>query len=598
MTFESFTPTRLSVVIIFWVMIVYSNSFQGPFIFDDLNSIRDNKTIQDLQGSLLETPQHGETTSGRPFLNFTFAINFFLGRESVWGYHLVNLLIHIFMSVTMFHFLHHLLKEGSFAQVSKEKALGVAFWAALLWSLHPLQTSSVTYLSQRAESLGSLFYLLCLFTFIQGERVGSLFLGRFLSVLFCFLGVATKEMVFTAPFVILMYDYLFISKSLKKVFYGKCWYYGGLWSALLFYLVYGSFDRGETTGFGGSMASIDYFVTQVWAVTHYFRLLFWPHPLVFDYGTILILSPGKLSLAVGVLGVMTWLCIFVSRDQPKALFWLAFSFFILIPSSSFFPIETQTIAEHRFYFASFVWILLGVIYLNRYLKQKTIWIYTVLAFVFSALTFHRNKDYASSLKIWERTALDFPLNDRANHNYAVHLASEGRNQEAETYYLKTIEMSPFHSQAYYNLAVLYEKQMKTREAIFYHKKNLSFFSQDIRSLINLGNLYWKANQLDLAEFYYRRVIEVCGKEWIGYQNLVSLLIFSQRPSEALVVAQQAFAQYPEDSDSYALLAKAYESLGLLQEAETALLKVLEYDPHHRSLIDDLERINRKMLKGK
>ena len=196
----------------------YANSFSGPYVFDDLGSIPENPTIRQLWpiGRVL-TPPPGQTVSGRPLVNLSLAINYAFGGTGVAGYHLGNLLIHLLAGLTLFGIVRRTLVPKT------RMATQLACAVALLWTLHPLQTESVTYLIQRAESLMGLFYLLTLYCFIRwidadvgakrarvplqsgsGSRQAFVESGRsngwaWLSGLCCLLGMASKEVMVSAP---------------------------------------------------------------------------------------------------------------------------------------------------------------------------------------------------------------------------------------------------------------------------------------------------------------------------------------------------------------------------------------------------------------
>ena len=163
----------------------YQNSFGGPFVFDDGPAIAENPSIRrlwPLSGVLAPGLDGGLTVSGRPLVNVSLAINYALGGDTVWGYHLFNLLIHVLAGLTLFGVVRRIFAEtvgrghrtppnstGRRDQAIppyRVDADALAFFTALLWLLHPLQTESVTYVVQRAESLMGLCYLMTLYGFI------------------------------------------------------------------------------------------------------------------------------------------------------------------------------------------------------------------------------------------------------------------------------------------------------------------------------------------------------------------------------------------------------------------------------------------------
>jgi hypothetical protein len=146
----------------------YWNSLNVPFLLDDNLSIGDNSSIHHLGriGDVLSPPP-AAPTAARPLLNLSLALNYAGGGTSVRGYHVVNLLIHICAGLALLGIVRRTLLLPPLRQRYGEAALPLAAFAALLWTLHPLQTESVTYISQRAESLMGLFYLLTLYGFIR-----------------------------------------------------------------------------------------------------------------------------------------------------------------------------------------------------------------------------------------------------------------------------------------------------------------------------------------------------------------------------------------------------------------------------------------------
>jgi len=154
-------------VIVLAALAAYHHSFSGPFIFDDRASITDNATIRSLwpPGPVFSPPPKAGS-GGRPVFNLSLAMNYAAGGTKVRGYHAVNLAIHILAGLTLFGIMRRTL-DGKFRNSNFENRNLCAFAVALLWTLHPLQTEAVTWVSGRAESLMGLFYLLTLYCFIR-----------------------------------------------------------------------------------------------------------------------------------------------------------------------------------------------------------------------------------------------------------------------------------------------------------------------------------------------------------------------------------------------------------------------------------------------
>src|ERR1035438_6675615 len=221
------------------VLAAYANSFSGAFVLDDASSIAGNPTIRHLWplGGPLSPPHgRGLTVDGRPILNISLAINYALSGIHPWSYHALNLLIHGLAGLTLFGVVRRTLDRLG---MPADSAL-LALCAAFLWTLHPLQTESVTYVIQRAESLMGLFYLLTLYCFIRyadrtprsdaSSNAGKTapVLWAVFSVLACLLGMATKEVMVTAPVMVFLYDRTFFSGSFAQAWRRHRRLYAGL----------------------------------------------------------------------------------------------------------------------------------------------------------------------------------------------------------------------------------------------------------------------------------------------------------------------------------------------------------------------------------
>ncbi|MES2309879.1 MAG: hypothetical protein V4507_13565, partial [Verrucomicrobiota bacterium] len=328
--------------------LAYSNSLHGPFVFDDFESIVENPSIRSLPQSILLTSYGGTPVSGRPLLNFSLAVNYSLGGLSVEGFHIVNFGIHLLAMLLLFDFLRRTLTLSSFSDSIRRDASWIAGSIAGLWALHPLQTESVTYIVQRAESLMGFFYLLTLYCFVRSHSSTRATWWLIFSVFFCFCGMGTKEIMVSAPWIVFLYDVIFIERKFQSLWKSRRLYYWGLissWILLAFLIV--SYDKkGDVIGFFGKISFLDYLQTQYWAICHYLKLILWPNPLILDYGTLTITSFDKVFpsfLICFVLGAgLAWL---FWRD-PHWGFWGVWGAFVLAPTS-LIPIHTQTIAEHR-----------------------------------------------------------------------------------------------------------------------------------------------------------------------------------------------------------------------------------------------------------
>ena len=567
-------------VLVAAVAAVYSGTFSVPPLLDDPASIAGNATIRRLGTAFW--PPGGTSVSGRPVLNLSLAVNYAVSGESVWSYHALNLVVHALAGLALFGIVRRTL-----APRLGTKATAVAFCAALLWSLHPLLTESVTYIIQRAESLMGLFYLLTLYCFIRGAQADAP--GRrawfALAVAACLLGMGTKEVMVSAPLVVLLYDRAFLAGSLGEAWRRRRWVYAGLaatWLALAF-LVLSTRGRAGTAGFGSGVAWWGYGLTQLPAALHYLRLCFWPHPLVFDYGSALVtgaslVAPGAAVIA-GLLAATAW----ALKKHPGAGFLGASFFALLAPSSSIVPVATETMAEHRMYLPLIPVVVLVVTGAYRWLGRWSLPPFLLLAAALSWATWHRNEAYRSEEAIWADTVSSRPGNERARNNLGFVLSrAPGRMDEAAAQYREALRLKPDYAQAHYNLAgALVARPGRLDEAIAHYEEALRLEPGLTEAHYNLGcALEGIPGRLDEAIAHYEEALRQNPGYAEAHYNLGCVL--QRRPGrsgEAIAHFREALRTKPDLAEAHNNLGRALEALpGRLDEAIAQYEEALRLKP--------------------
>jgi tetratricopeptide (TPR) repeat protein len=468
----------VAAVLILAALGAYWNSLEVPFLLDDSGAIADNPSIRQL-GRIGDVLVASPTvpTSARPLLNLSFALNYVGGGLSVRGYHAVNLLIHLCAGLALLGIVRRTLLSTGLRHCYGDAALPLAAFAALLWTLHPLQTEAVTYISQRAESLMGLFYLLTLYGFIRAVTAESRNCWLILSVIACLCGMATKQVMVTAPVLVLLYDRAFVSGSFRSALANRRWYYASLAATWVFlgFLMHHSSLAPLRVGFGTGVSGMTYALTELRVVADYLKLAFWPSPLVFDYGTEilatdpLVVAPYVLIIAAVLIGVaIAW------RKSPRAGFLGAWFFLILAPTSTVVPIAEQPMAESRMYLplaAVVVLVTLGSCALGR---RRAFVALGLAAIGLGGLTVRRNHDYRSELSIWEDTVARLPGASRGQNNLANALANTpGGLPAAIAHYDEALRLKPAYAEAHNNLAnALAQTPDRMPEAVGHYEEAL------------------------------------------------------------------------------------------------------------------------------
>jgi hypothetical protein len=364
------TPSTASVglwwragLVAFACLLTYWNSFSGPFVLDDVGSIVENRHIREWWrlGSLL-MPERELPVAGRPLVNVSFAINYALGGLDVRGYHAWSVAVHLGCALLVFGVVRRTLRLGGLDAWLGGRSLDLAFAVALLWALHPLNTEAVDYVTQRTETMMGLFYLLTMYASIRAAASASWKGWPIVAVTSCVAGMACKESMVTAPAMVVLYDRVFIFKSIKDAIRARWRLYGGLvatWVVLALLLASG--PRIHSAGFSAGVSPWTYLLNQTVMMVRYLRLAVWPNSLVVNYGwplplTLADVVPQAL-MVVALLGATIAALI---RRPP--LGFLGASFFItLAPTSSVVPIATEVGAERRMYLPLIPLVVLAVV---------------------------------------------------------------------------------------------------------------------------------------------------------------------------------------------------------------------------------------------
>ena len=535
----------------------YWNSFQGAFTFDDYGSIVDNPTLRHPWSirQLLLPPLSGLTVQGRPLLNLSLAFNYAIGGLHPWSYHAVNLTLHLLAGLTLFGLVRRTLILPRFQERMGHASTGIAAAVALLWVVHPLQTESVTYIVQRAESLAGFLYLLTMFLSLRGFTASRPRGWQVAAVVACLLGMAAKEVMVSAPLIVLLFDGLFVESSLRAAFRKRRGFYFALFLTwgLLATLVVHTGNRGNGAGFGLGRSSWEYLATQGWAIAHYLRLTFWPHPLILDYGWDVAHGLQDIVPYAAFIGMLLFATFSALRGRHWLGFLGAWFFAILAPSSSVVPLVSQTVAEHRMYLplAAVVTgaVVGGYLFCTRWRLGRAIpaTLVGMLAVVFGYLTAMRNEDYRSIESIWRDTLRKRPQNSRASSNLGHRLVVEGRLDEAVGIYREAVRMHPKFEDTHMNLGVALAARGDLAEAIESYRRALAIEPQFAEASTHLGLALSAQGRYAEAIPHYRHALSLQPDAAGTYNNLGDALFKEGRIEEAIAEFRHALRLQPESA---------------------------------------------------
>jgi hypothetical protein len=511
----------------------------------------------------------GGTLVRRPVLSLSFALNAVLLGPEPRAFHAVNLAIHLGAGLLLFGIVRRTPARVRESAVAGSRDVAVAFAVAVLWLVHPLQTEAVTYVIQRAESLMGFFYLLALYCAVRGAGSPRPLAWYGGAVAACALGMGTKEVMATAPLMVLLYDGLFLSPSLAAALRRRWGLYLALaatWAipAVLMALTLDDvridFREGRTW---------PYALAQPRVILHYLRLALWPRPLHMYVNTDrFTVYPGItpwLDLALPAAGV--GLLLIGSLWALARRHWLGFAgvwFFLILAPTSSVVATNDVIQEHRMYLPLAAVVSLGVCAGAAALQRLAsaarlappvqtaavavaVGMVTVLLI---SLTRTRNWDYHDEMAVYHPDDRPIARLILGRHAYAT-----GRVDEAEALYRAAVQVPPsragqlarprFHLGMVHNdLGALLAGRGDLAGARVQLERALALDEKFPPALNNLGVVDAMQDRPRDAERHLERAVALDGALVQAHGNLALVLAQMGRVDDAVAVLKEALTRWP------------------------------------------------------
>ena len=609
-------------------VVIYSNTFQSPFVFDDQHTIQENAKIRDIDN--FYTPD--VLQSQRPLVDFTFALNYHFGKLRVFGYHLVNLLIHAANGIMVFF-----LSQMLFRKLTRADDLSIylsALFAALIFTAHPLQTQAVTYISQRYTEMAALFYLGSVMAYIKARDARSATKqaasgGFFLVAAVCgALAFLCKQNSASLPLAILLVEYVCYDQSrhgwIKKLYlilpiivlFGFFYAYNtGLFRHDI---QVGTFleDVSEKARETQNVDRWRYLCTQFNVVVIYIRLLVIPVQQNLDYvypfnkGFFDGATPYSFTLLLGALAAGWW-----CRKKQSMIFLGVFWFFITLSvESSIIPIR-DALFEHRLYLPMFGFsIIAGSLMERLFSKHRLIVCGVMMTIVISlsSLTYSRNQVWRNDVLLWSDVVQKNPSNYRgltnlgnalmergdlkgamdkydrvlqikpedhiALYNKGVLLERTGKKQESVSMIQKAIRIKPDYVKALINLGVFAARSGKINEAIGYFQKALTIQPQSMEANLNMATVLAGTGKVEPAVEHYLKVLYMEPDNSKAHKKVGLLLHILTRYNDAVFHYHESIRTDPNDADAFLNLGNSQLALNLIDEAVGSLKEAIRLNP--------------------
>lgn len=600
--------------------LLYSPSFHGKWVYDDNPAISANDSLADTEGAAKRA-----LAGRRTFTDFTFALNRKAGGLDPFGYHLVNVAIHVLCAFLVFRLGRRLAAR---APGGESRARFVPFAAALLFLCHPLFSQAVAYTAQRYTSLATLFYLLSLELYLEARRAGSarVWIASFASA---FLGMRCKEFAFTLPVAIVL---------------AELWFHRGrerrLGAALPFLLLLPLIplsllrtDEGvgrnitaanlaalrETAGIG----RWSYLATQSVVLLRYLGLLFVPVGLTIDHGQEVLGDFGR-PAALGATAVLAAITFAAWRGRRRfPLLAVGWAWFLLTSSveSSIVPIR-DVMVEHRMYLPSTILLVAVAAAIGRLPKRGVVLAVLLVPLAFG--TWSRAKTWSDPVLLWEDAAAKTPGQARpyvnlalahrregrferaaelyekalsldgtlveAMYGFGLSLEGTGRREEALHVYRRAREVAPDYGPAYDAEAELLNRMGKTADAVRLLRRGLELCGEEPRRLHLIGDYSVELGNIEEGGRYYRRALRMDGDDERAAIGVARSLIETGRPEKAVEVLAPFFNGYRGSAHLFNTLGIAHLRLGERIKAEHDFRTALRIDPGLAEARANLERL--------
>lgn len=628
-------PLLPALLILIVGLYAYWNTFNVPFVFDDQSSIVDNAIIKDL-GNFLGDSKGYQYNPRRVVGYFSFALNYHWGGLDVFGYHLVNLVIHLVNALLVYTLCRQMFRTPHLRQSTLAPgATGIALLAALLFVAHPLQTQAVTYIVQRLTSLTTLFFLLSFVFYAAGrlrcvdfprtpdsESRSSLPASRLLTLLFftgsllaAVLAMKTKEMAFTLPLTILLFEFSFFKSSLKTRLLA------GIPVLLTLAIVPLSLlgsnkplaellsDVDRITREAAHIPRFDYLLTQFTVITTYLRLLFLPVEQNLDYDYTLyhtfftppvffsfLLLAALFLLAIYLYGFRFSQSRVTSHESRLVAFGIFWFFITLAVESSLIPIR-DIIFEHRLYLPScgaFLALATTATLLGRKLSPKTFWsIVTVLILLLATASWQRNQVWRDEVSLWQDTVEKSPDKPRPHYNLGKALLSAGQTEPAIRSINRALQLDPNDVEARNNLGAAFDRKGWTEQAIAEFNVALQLQPKYALARTNLGISLEKLGRSEDAAQQYRLAAQDKPDYFPARFNLGTALFSQGLLEDAISEYQTAVRLDPGHAEARMNLAVAYDAAGKLDLAVAAYHQALLLNPDNAQIYNNLGVILQK-----
>ena len=570
-TLKSLNMRKEIIIILTLIIIVLSAYWQiqsyGFVNYDDPKYILTNYKIQSgiNFNSVIDAVKDVHTGHWHPLTMISHMLDWQLFGNNSGGHHWTSVIIHILNTILLFIFFRYV-----------TGAIWPSAFLAALFAIHPLNVESVAWIAERKNVLSTFFWILTMLFYVWYVQLPGW--KRYLPVFFCFaLGLMSKPMLVTLPFVLLLLDY---------------------WPLNRMGINFQNDDQNEATSIIADKSRIFFLVLEktpllvltiisicltfyaaqsvntiaddilpltarisnaIFSYAVYIKKLFWPFDLAVFYPHAYI-PIWQLSLAALLLAVITILAIRYYRKYPYLLvgwFWYVGT---LIPVIGFVQVGSQSMADRYVYipfiglYTIIAWGVSQNLFKTKYTKMIAALACLFIIIMLSVVTYNQVKVWNNTATLFKGALKSNPNNYLAYNMLGLDAANRGDNELALSYYNVALKIKHDFDQVYNNAGLVLVKIGRRNEALKYFEKAIQINKFSAEAHYNLGLFLMQENNFDGAVSHFSKAIEIKKNSGSGllvaaHNNLGNALAKRGDTQKALEHFQEALRYNPHSAEA-------------------------------------------------
>jgi tetratricopeptide (TPR) repeat protein len=598
------------IALLFFLLIIYGNSFNGTWVFDDDPGILLNKYVhlKTLDWENIHKTFYGidQKILSRPISYFTFGLNYYFGQLNVFGYHVVNLIIFYLSGIFLFLFIYGTLNLPLLRSKYCSSSYSIALLATFFWAVNPVQVTAVTYIVQRMASMAGLFYIMGMYFYLVGrtsEKYQNKIIYFVLSALSAILAIGTKENAVMLPVSLYLYDLMLIQGITKE----------NLIRSLKYYIIPAFIAAFVVMIFFVDLSSIlklqDYAIrpfsmwervlTETRVIVFYISLLLYPtySRLMLNHDFVIsrsLLDPWTTFAAILAILCSLSLAVWIARKKPLISYCIIFFFLNHVIEGSIIPLEL--VFEHTNYTPSMLFFvplsifLIHVLEFFSYKKIMQLMVILLISFLLAAQG-HTVQMYNFIFKdpyiLWSDNIAKAPNLSRPHNNLGNILWNWGLYEEAYKSYEKSFNLNrydilPMVAAPLNNMGRYYFYKKDYAAAMTHFEASFKINPKYVLTWVNIARTQIRMNDLKGAEkTTLEGLIHWPDNAWL--HAISSFLLLKQDSYQnSLKEAWKTIAIDSESTDVSRVLAEAYRRTGRIDRA------ILYWEEYVSTYNDEIE----------